>query len=55
MRISGLASGIDTEEMIQSMMRAERVKVDRVEQDKQILLWRQEMYNDINKAFANLY
>ena len=53
MRISGLASGIDTEEMIQSMMRAERVKVDRVEQDKQILLWRQEMYNDINKAFAN--
>lgn len=53
MRITGLASGIDTEEMIQSLMKAERVKVDRVEQDKQILLWRQEMYNDLNKDFAN--
>ncbi|NMB08645.1 MAG: flagellar hook protein, partial [Tissierellia bacterium] len=53
MRISGLASGIDTDEMIQQLMRAERVKVDRVEQDRQILLWRQEMYNDLNKAFAN--
>ncbi|NMA86094.1 MAG: flagellar hook protein, partial [Tissierellia bacterium] len=53
MRITGLASGIDTEEMIQAMMRAERVKVDRVEQDRQVLLWRQEMYNDLNKAFAN--
>jgi flagellar hook-associated protein 2 len=52
-RITGLASGIDTEEMIQSMMRAERVKVDKVEQDRQVLLWRQEMYNDLNKSFAN--
>ncbi len=53
MRISGLASGIDTEEMIQSMMRAERVKVDRVEQDRQLILWRQEAYNNLNKTFAN--
>ena len=34
MRITGLASGIDTEEMIESLMRAERVKVDKVEQDR---------------------
>ncbi len=53
MRITGLASGIDTEEMIESLMRAERVKVDKVEQDRQIVLWRQEMYNDLNKDFAN--
>ncbi|NLV75887.1 MAG: flagellar filament capping protein FliD [Tissierellia bacterium] len=53
MRITGLASGIDTEEMINSLMQAERVKVDRVEQDRQIVLWRQEMYNDLNKDFAN--
>lgn len=53
MRITGLASGIDTEEMINSLMQAERVRVDRVEQDRQIVLWRQEMYNDINKDFAN--
>ena len=53
LRITGLASGIDTEEMVQSLMRAERVKVDRVEQDRQTLLWRQEIYNDLNKDFAN--
>ena len=53
LRITGLASGIDTEEMINSLMKAERVKLDRVEQDKQILVWKQEMYNDINKDFAN--
>src|SRR5690554_2701841 len=53
LRITGLASGIDTEEMVKSMMRAERVKLDRVEQDKQVLLWRQEMYNNLNKDFAN--
>lgn len=53
MRISGLASGIDTEEMIQNLMKVERLKVDRVEQDKQISLWRQEIYNDLNKQFAN--
>lgn len=53
MRITGLASGIDTEEMIRSLMAVERVKVNRVEQDRQILLWRQEMYNNLNKDFAN--
>ena len=36
MRITGLASGIDTEEMIRSLMAVERVKVNRVEQDRQI-------------------
>lgn len=53
MRLSGLASGIDTDEMVQNLMRAERIKVDRVEQDKQIAIWRQEAYNSINKDFVN--
>ncbi|MGI6227671.1 MAG: flagellar cap protein FliD N-terminal domain-containing protein, partial [Peptococcales bacterium] len=53
MRISGLATGIDTEQMIKDLMKAQRVKVDRLEQDKQLLTWRQEIYNDLNKEFAN--
>lgn len=53
MRISGLASGIDTEEMIHQMMQVERIKVNRVEQDKQLAIWRQEAYNNLNKDFAN--
>lgn len=53
MRISGLASGIDTEEIVQNMMKVERLKLDRVEQDRQVSIWRQEIYNNLNKDFAN--
>jgi flagellar hook-associated protein 2 len=51
-RLTGL-SGIDTEQMIKNLMKTERTRVDRVEQDKQQLQWRQELYNSINKDFAN--
>ncbi|MBU5436599.1 flagellar filament capping protein FliD [Tissierella sp. MSJ-40] len=53
MRISGLASGIDTEEIINNLMKVERLKVDRVFRDRQTLVWRQETYNSLNKDFAN--
>lgn len=53
MRLSGLASGMDTDAMVESMMKVERMKVDRVEQNKQISMWRQEAYNNTNKSFAN--
>ncbi|MFA5523949.1 MAG: flagellar filament capping protein FliD [Tissierellales bacterium] len=52
-RLTGLATGIDTDQMIKELMKAERTRVDRVQQDKQILQWRQELYNSINKDFAN--
>ncbi|MSU02695.1 flagellar filament capping protein FliD [Tissierella pigra] len=53
LRIPGLASGMDTDLMVESMMKAERLKVSRYEQSKQISLWRQEAYNSMNKMFAN--
>ena len=53
LRISGLASGMDTDLMVESLMKVERLKVDRFEQNKQIALWRQEAYNNMNKLFAN--
>lgn len=53
LRISGLASGIDTEQIIKDLMKVQRTKVDRLEQDKQLLTWRQEIYNDLNKELAN--
>ncbi len=48
MRIGGLASGMDTEQIISDLMSAQRVKVDRLEQDRQILEWQQEFYREIN-------
>lgn len=53
LRISGLASGMDTDAMVQSMMKVERLKVSRYEQSRQIALWRQEAYTSMNKMFAN--
>lgn len=52
-RISGLASGIDTETIISDLMKAERVKVDKLYQEKQLQIWKREAYNNINKSFAN--
>lgn len=53
MRFSGLASGIDTDSMIQDLMKAENMKVDGLKQDKQIVEWRRDAYRDItNKLRA---
>lgn len=53
MRLGGMASGMDTETMITQIMKAERVKVNKYSQSKQIKVWTQEAYNDINKELAN--
>lgn len=53
MRIGGLASGMDIDQIVSDLMKAERIKVDKLEQDKQILEWKQEIYNDLNKDLAN--
>ncbi|MDR7856880.1 flagellar filament capping protein FliD [Tissierella sp.] len=53
MRVSGMYSGMDTDAMVQSLMKVERMKVDRFEQSKQVALWRQEGYNSVNKLYAN--
>jgi len=54
MRISGIASGLDTETMVRDLMKAERMKLDRFTQNKQVMQWKQEQYNNVNKDFANL-
>ncbi|AOY75695.1 flagellar filament capping protein FliD [Clostridium formicaceticum] len=53
MRIGGIASGMDTEQMVQSLMKAERLRIDRFFQQEQRLKWRQEAYNNINRSMAN--
>lgn len=53
MRIGGIASGMDIESMVNDMMRVQRMKVDRLEQQKTLAQWRQEAYNSMNKTFGN--
>ncbi|KAF0195884.1 MAG: flagellar hook-associated protein 2 [Bacillota bacterium] len=47
MRFSGLASGLDTEQMVKDLMKAEKYKVDKLKQDKQIVEWRKEQYREM--------
>lgn len=53
LRVTGLASPFDTEEMIGKIMEAEKVRLNKVEQNKELLVWKREAYNDLNKDFAN--
>lgn len=53
MRIGGMASGMDIESMVNDMMKVQRMKMDRLEQQKTLAQWRQEYYNNVNKTFGN--
>ena len=50
LRVGGLASGMDIEAMVKELMTAQRMPLDKVKQDKQILEWKREYYREINKA-----
>lgn len=52
LRISGLATGLDTEQIISDLMSAQRIPLDKMEQDKQVLEWQQEDYRSINSQLA---
>ena len=53
LRISGLASGIDTESIVKELMQAHRIPLDRLNQQKQLLQWQQEDYREINTALRS--
>ncbi|MFN2744441.1 MULTISPECIES: flagellar hook-associated protein 2 [Bacillus] len=48
-RITGLASGMDIDSMVENLMRAERTPLDKLNQKKQRLEWQRDSYRDINK------
>ncbi|ARC85331.1 flagellar hook-associated family protein [Clostridium argentinense CDC 2741] len=54
MRIGGLATGMDTDKMIQEMLKPYQMRLDKTKQDKQILQWQQEIYRDIIKDVRDL-
>ncbi|MGQ9497850.1 MAG: flagellar hook-associated protein 2 [Desulfotomaculales bacterium] len=52
-RIAGLASGLNTQQMVEDLMRVARAPLDRLLQKKQILLWQQEDYRTINRKLMD--
>jgi len=55
MRIGGLASGMDIDQIVSDLMKAERTKVDKLYQQKQILEWQKADYREINLKLRSLY
>lgn len=46
-RISGLASGLDTETLVEQLTSVTQGRIDAAEQEKQVLEWKQEYYQEI--------
>lgn len=47
LRLTGLSSGLDTDSIVQQMLRIERMKVDKVMQAKQLLEWKRDDYRSV--------
>lgn len=57
LRISGLASGMDTETMVKELMTAHRIPLDKITQKKQYTEWQRDDYRTANRTlndFRNL-
>lgn len=53
LRVGGLATGIDTDSMVENLMKAQRMPAQKLEQDRQILKWKQEDYREINASLLS--
>ncbi len=51
LRIGGIASGLDTDKVVRDLMRIERLKVDKLYQNRQLMEWKKEQFREvINKV-----
>lgn len=53
-RITGMASGLDTDTLVKQMMKPYTSKVDKMKQERQTLAWKQELYRDILADTTNM-
>ncbi|CAI8998181.1 Flagellar hook-associated protein 2 [Brevibacillus sp. IT-7CA2] len=53
-RISGMASGMDTEKIIKDLMKAQREPVNRLQRNKYSVEWKRDAYRDMNTILADL-
>jgi flagellar hook-associated protein 2 len=54
MRIGGLASGMDIDQLVKDLMKAERMPLDKLYQKKQILEWQRDDYREMNSLLLAL-
>lgn len=54
-RIPGLATGLDTDQLVKDMLTGEQNKIDKVYKNQQMVKWQQETYRDITKNVKGFY
>ncbi|TLS36615.1 flagellar filament capping protein FliD [Pseudalkalibacillus caeni] len=54
MRITGMASGMDIDQMVKDLMKAERIPMDKLFQKKQTFEWQKQDYRDINLSLSSI-
>lgn len=54
MRLTGIASGMDTESMIKQLMTANKAPLNKLYQQKQLMTWRQEGLREVNMSLTKL-
>lgn len=54
MRIGGLASGMDIDSLVSDLMKAERIPLDKLTQQKQLAEWQKDDYRDVNLMLSDL-
>lgn len=54
-RVTGMFSGLDTETLIQDLVKAKRKKSENLTKDKTKLEWKQTAWQDLNKEIKSLY
>ncbi len=47
LRVSGAVSGMDTDQMVKDLMKAENMRVDKVKKERQLSVWQQEAYREV--------
>ncbi|MFP7492362.1 flagellar hook-associated protein 2 [Terribacillus saccharophilus] len=53
MRVGGLASGIDTDSMVEQLMNAERQKLYKMQQEETKLTWQQDALREVNASLKS--
>jgi flagellar hook-associated protein 2 len=49
MRVSGLASGMDTESIVKNLVQVQSARLDKLTQSKTLATWKSDAYRDVNK------
>lgn len=52
-RLTGIATGLDTEQMVKDLMKAERIPLNSLLKKKQLEEWKRDDYREMNRLIAN--